>query len=181
MLQIDYQLAPTAVVVPKERVLNYRQLGGSALPSFSLLDPNDTPPATESATGLLTELPGFPSGTRVPGLPTGAPELPTDAPTGLPGLPTDYPTPPVGGPTAPIPFPTGEVPHPTDAPLPTAPAGTDAPGFPGLPTTFGTVTRGPRPTAAPEAPGQQEDGELENGNPWLDWINDLLTGGRGGN
>lgn len=162
MLQIDYQLAPTAAAV-KERGLNYRQLDGSVLPSFSLLDPNDTPSATESATALPTALPDLPSG-------TGAPELPTD-----------FPTPPAGGPTAPIPFPTGEVPFPTNAPFPTAPAGTGAPGFPGLPTTFGTVTRGPRPTSAPEAPGLEEDREMENGNAWLDWINDLLTGGRGGN
>ena len=174
MLQIDYQLASTAVAVAKRRGLNYRQLGGSALPSFSLFDPNDTPLATEPATSLPTELPGLPSG-------TGAPELPTGTPTGFPGLPTDLPTPPAGGPTAPIPFPTGDIPSPTDAPFPTAPAGTGAPGFPGLPTTFGTVTRGPRPTTAPEAPGQEEDGETENGNAWLDWINDLLTGGRGGN
>jgi hypothetical protein len=169
-LYVDYQLAAKAAPAVKKRELKYRQLGGSALPSFSLLDPNDTPTATEPATDLPTVLP-----TELPGLPT---ELPSGIPTELPGLPTGFPTPPAGGPTAPFPFPTGDSPFPTDAPFPTVPAGTGEPGFPGLPTTFGTVTRGPRPTAAPEQ-GQGEEEETENGNGWLEWINDLLTGGKG--
>ncbi|KAF2623678.1 hypothetical protein BU25DRAFT_451162 [Macroventuria anomochaeta] len=169
-LHIDYQLAPTATPVIKRRELKYRQLGDSALPSFSLLDPNDTPTATESATVLPTELP-----TELPGLPTGTgvPELPSGIPTNLPGLPTGFPTPPAGGPTALPPIPTGE------APSLTAPAGTGAPGSPSLPTTFGTVTRGPRPTAAPESPEGSEGEETENGNAWLEWVGDLLTGGKG--
>lgn len=160
VLHIDYQLAPTAAPVVKRRELKYRQLGGSALPPFSLLNPNDTPPATEPVTGLPTELP-----------------------TELPGAPTDFPTPPAGGPTAPaptgeIPFPTGEAPFPTGAPFPTAPAGTGAPGLPGLPTTFDTITRGPKPTAAPEQPGQDGEG-MQNGNWWMEFIGDLLHGNKG--
>ncbi|KAJ4987900.1 hypothetical protein SVAN01_06630 [Stagonosporopsis vannaccii] len=187
-LHIDYQLAPTAASTVKRRELKYRQLGSSALPSFSLLDPNDTPTATEPATQLPTELPtelpGLPTDTAAPELPTELPGLPTE--TAVPELPTDLPTPPAGGPTAPFPaptgeapLPTGEVPFPTDVPFPTAPAGTGAPGFPGLPTTFGTVTRGPKPTAVPEEPGQEDDGEeTQNGNWWLEFIGNLLGGNK---
>jgi hypothetical protein len=166
-LHINYKLAPTAAPAIKRRALKYRQLGtGSpALPSFSLLDPNDTPTATAPATTTSEEA----------GLPT---ELPT-------GFPTDFPSPPTGYPTAPFPFPTGNSPLPTDAPeppfpFPTAPAGT---GAPDLPSTLETVTRGPRPTAAPESGlGGEEEGEHENGNAWLEWISQLLTGGgKGGN
>lgn len=196
-LHIDYELAAKAAPVVRRRGLKYRQAGGSALPSFSLLDPNDTPTATQSATelpGAPTDAPGFPTG--APELPTGGSELPTGAPTETPTFPTGFPTPPAGGPTAPFPFPTGdspfpsgEPPFPTDAPFP--PSGTGAPGlpgtgfpgtgFPGLPSTFGTVTRGPRPTVAPDAPGSEGgESETENGNAWLEWISDLLSGGKGG-
>ncbi|KAF3043693.1 hypothetical protein E8E12_007115 [Didymella heteroderae] len=212
-LHIDYELAPKAAPVVKRREVKYRQLGGSALPSFSLLDPNDTPTATAPATGA-PDFPGLPTGfpTDLPGLPTGTgvPEPPTGPPTDLPGLPTGlptppaggptgfpgFPTPPAGGPTPPFPFPTGAPfppagtgvpgfpPAPTDAPFPPSPpAGTGAPGFPGfpgMPTTL--LTRGPQPTAVPDLPGQESEGEeTENGNGWLDWISDLLSGGRGQN
>ncbi|KAF9694188.1 hypothetical protein EKO04_007927 [Ascochyta lentis] len=191
-LHVDYRLAPTVNDDASKRDLKYRQLGGDALPSFSLLDPNNTPTATEPATGLPTEaptdFPGLPSGTGIlsfptgaptdlPGLPsgTGIPSFPTGAPTDLPGLPSGFPTPPAGGPTAPFPFPSGDAPFPTDAPLPTAPAGT---GFPGLPTTLETLTRGPQPTSAPDAPSQDDDNKPQNGNAWLEWISNLLTGGK---
>lgn len=162
-LHIDYELAPKAAPVVKRREVKYRQLGSPALPSFSLLDPNDTPTATEPATGapglptgFPTELPGLPTGTGVPeppSPPTDLPGLPSGLPTppappaggptgGFPGLPT----PPAGGPTPPFPMPTGAPfppagtgvpgfpPAPTDAPFPPQPpAGTGAPGFPGFP------------------------------------------------
>lgn len=174
-LHVDYQLAPIAAPAIKKRALKNRQLesGLSALPSFSLLDPNDTPPATEPATSVPTELP-----TDSPGLPTstGAPEVPTSVPTDIPSPPTGSVTAPTGGPTAPFPAPTGEAPFPTGSPFPTAPAGT---GYPGLPTTLETLTRGPKPTAAPDAPQPEDGEEMENGNAWLSWISDLLTGERG--
>lgn len=179
-LHIDYQLAPTAAPIVKRRELKYRQLDGSALPSFSLLDPNDTPTATGPAPGLPTEVPTeLP--TELPGLPieSAIPEPPTEPPTDLLG-----PTAPVPGPTGGSPLPPAEAPFPTDAPFPTAPAGTGAPGLPGLPTTFGTVTRGPRPTAAPDAPEQEESGDEkpQDGSWWMQLISDLLShykGGRG--
>lgn len=155
-LHVDYQLAPTTLPIPMppvtRREVKYRQLSDSALPSFSLFDPNNPPIPTDPAT-----------------------ELPTDLPTDLPGPPTDLPTPPAGGPTAPFPEPTGEVPFPTGAPFPTAPAGT---GAPDLPSTFDTVTRGPKPTAAPEKPPQDDGEEPQNGN-WLwEFISRLLGGSR---
>lgn len=178
--------------------MKYRQLDNPALPSFTLLDPNDTPTATEPATGapgiptgLPTELPGLPTGTGAPGLPTGLPTPPAGGPTGFPGFP-GFPTPPAGGPTPPFPFPTGAPfppagtgvpgfpPAPTDAPFPPQPpAGTGLPGFSGIPTTL--LTRGPQPTTVPDLPGQDSEDETENGNGWLEWISDLLTGGRGQN
>ena len=176
-LHVDYQLAPTTVPSAKptvmRRELKYRQLSDSALPSFSLFDPNNPPTPTDPATELPTELPS-----ELPGLPTdtAVPELPTDIPTDLPGPPTDLPTPPAGGPTAPFPVPTGEVPFPTSAPFPTAPAGT---GAPNLPSTFDTVTRGPKPTAAPEKPAQDDGEEPQNGNWWLEFISQLLGGSKG--
>ncbi|KAJ4400270.1 hypothetical protein N0V91_008835 [Didymella pomorum] len=203
-LHIDYELAPKAAPVIKRREVKYRQLDSPALPSFSLLDPNDTPTATEPATGapglptgLPTELPGLPTGTGTPVPPTDLPGLPSGMPTppsppaggptgGFPG----FPTPPAGGPTPPFPFPTGAPqpsagtgvpsfpPAPTDAPSP--PMGTGAPGFPGfpgMPTTL--LTRGPQPTAVPDLPGQESEDETENGNGWLSWIGELLTGGKG--
>ncbi|KAJ8111679.1 hypothetical protein OPT61_g5783 [Boeremia exigua] len=199
-LHIDYQLAPTAAPEVKRRALKYRQLGGSALPSFTLLDPNDVPAPTQPANGLPTELPtqvptelpGLPTETAVPTEPaipteTASPVLPTEHPTELPGLPTGLPTPPAGGPTAPLPGPTGEpslspggeAPFPTDAPFPTVPAGTGAPDFPGLPTTFGTVTRGPLPTPGPDAPEQEDGEETQDGSWWMQLISDLLSGSRG--
>ncbi|KZM27823.1 uncharacterized protein EKO05_0011004 [Ascochyta rabiei] len=171
-LHIDYHLAPTVAAAIKKSELKYRQLGGSPLPSFSLFDPSATP------TGLPTDLPGLPSGTEPPSLPTDAPTDLPGPPTDLPGPPTDYPTPPAGGPTASFPFPTGGAPFPTNAPFPTAPAGT---GYPGLPTTLETLTRGARPTSAPDAPSQEDSQEPQNGNAWLDWVSDLLTGGKDGN
>ncbi|KAJ4330628.1 hypothetical protein N0V95_010022, partial [Ascochyta clinopodiicola] len=48
-LHIDYQLAPTVAPAIKKRNLKYRQLGSSALPSFSLFDPSAVPTATEPA------------------------------------------------------------------------------------------------------------------------------------
>lgn len=193
-LHIDYELAPKAAPVVKRREVKYRQLGAPALPSFSLLDPNETPTATEPATGA----PGLPTGlpTELPGLPTGtgSPELPTPPAGGPTGFPS-FPTPPSGGPTPPFPFPTGAPfppagtgapsfpPAPTDAPFPPQPpAGTGfpgAPGFPGMPTTL--LTRGPQPTSVPDVPGQESENDTENGNGWLEWISDLLSGGKGQN
>ncbi|KAF1946875.1 hypothetical protein EJ02DRAFT_198991 [Clathrospora elynae] len=161
----------------------------SGLPSF----PTGAPfPTGEFPTGFPespspTEepaIPGLPTG-GFPSFPTGAPGSPFPVPSKQPGLPFPMPTGGFPG------FPTGapELPFPTNAPpfpMPTGafpgfPGGAPGTGFPGLPTTLETLTRGPRPTAAPGFPGQN-DGELGAapgfGQAFWDKLSELFGGGK---
>lgn len=164
--------------------------------------PPELPPFP-TGTGV-PELPPFPTGTGSPELPpfptgglpfpTAAPEAPTDSlPLPSDGAPELPPFPTGGAPDLP-PFPTGGFPMPTGAPelptdapgLPPFPTGgfpMPTGGFPGLPTTLETLTRGPQPTGMPAFPGfpGQEDGDNESGRPgqgFWDWLEGLF-GGRG--
>lgn len=61
-LHVDYQLAPIAAPAIKKRALKNRQLESelSALPSFSLLDPNDTPRPPSLQPAFLPNCPPIP-------------------------------------------------------------------------------------------------------------------------
>ena len=192
-LAVDYQLAPT--VVPKIGKVEQRQVGnGTSLPSFTLLDPSDgvPQPTTTDAAEIPSSTEGpessfptstddsafpIPTATDEPSspLPTEDPESPF--PTGQPAFPTA-----TGQPG--FPFPTGGFSMPTGGfPLPTG--GFPGTGIPSLPTTLETVTRGPRPTAQPDAPDStlpgEEDGETGEGDlqSWLDWLESLFGGSNG--
>jgi hypothetical protein len=43
------------------------------------------------------------------------------------------------------------------------------------------MTLGPRPTAAPEGPSEEESGEESGSDNWWQWIEDLLNGNKGQN